>query len=82
MTYSNSLSPDMTEIVSSNTAPYQSFSYISTSIERNKIQNNQETIEITIYANEKSLPGEYKLLLGVQTDEVVVSKFIDIIIES
>jgi len=82
LTYSNSLSPDMTEIVSSNTAPYQSFSYISTSIERNKIQNNQETIEITIYANEKSLPGEYKLLLGVQTDEVVVSKFIDIIIES
>ena len=72
----------MIEVVTSNTAPYQSFSYISTSIERNKIQNNQEIVGITIYANEKSLPGEYKLLIGGQTDDVIVSKFIDVVIES
>ena len=82
LAYSNSLKQDMIEVVTSNTAPYQSFSYISTSIERNKIQNNQEIVGITIYANEKSLPGEYKLLIGGQTDDVIVSKFIDVVIES
>lgn len=81
LTYSDS-TWDEVEIVSSNTAPHQSFEYISTTIERNEIQNNQEIIQVTVYANEKSLPGEYKLLVGGQTDEVVISKFIDVVIES
>jgi len=84
LTYSNLLgfTQDEIEIVSSNTAPYQSFPYISTSVERNEGQNNQEIIQINVFANEKSLPGEYKLLVGGQTDEIVVSKYIDVVIES
>ena len=81
MTYKYPISQEQIEIISSNTAPQQSFSYITTIIERNDIQNNQEIIEVTIFADEKSLPGEYKLLLGGETDEVVVSKFIDVVIE-
>ena len=84
LTYSNLLgfTQDEIEIISSNTAPYQSFPYISTSVERNEGQSNQETVQITVFANEKSLPGEYKLLIGGQTDEIVVSKYIDVVIES
>ena len=84
LTYSNLLgfTQDEIEIISSNTAPYQSFPYISTSVERNEGQSNQETVQITVFANEKSLPGEYKLLIGGQTDEISVSKYIDVVIES
>ena len=84
LTYSNLLgfTQDEIEIISSNTAPYQSFPYISTSVERNEGQSNQETVQITVFANEKSLPGEYKLLIGWQTDEIAVSKYIDVVIES
>ena len=84
LTYSNLLgfTQDEIEIISSNTAPYQSFPYISTLVERNEGQSNQETVQITVFANEKSLPGEYKLLIGGQTDEIVVSKYIDVVIES
>ena len=45
LTYSDS-TWDEVEIVSSNTAPHQSFEYISTTIERNEIQNNQEIIQL------------------------------------
>ena len=84
LTYSNLLgfTQDEIEIISSNTAPYQSFPYISTLVERNEGQSNQETVQITVFANEKSLPGEYKLLIGGQTDEIAVSKYIDVVIES
>jgi len=81
LTYKDTSIHDTIEIISTNTAPYQSFAYIYTTSERNIIQNNQEIIEITVYTSEKSLPGAYKLLVGGQTDQVVVSKFIDIIIE-
>ena len=82
LTYKNSISQDDIEIISSNTAPYQSFSYISTTSERNQIQDNEEIVQITISSDEKSLPGKYKLLLGGQTDEVVIAKYIDVVIES
>ena len=39
-------------------------------------------IAATISASEDALPGTYKALLGAQTDEVSVSKFITIVIES
>ena len=82
LTYTDSSVADSIEVISSNTAPYQSFSYISTTSERNQIQDNEEIVQITIFADEKSLPGKYKLLLGGQTDEVVIAKYIDVVIES
>jgi virginiamycin B lyase len=39
-------------------------------------------ITTTIFASEDALPGTYKVLLGAQTDEVSVSKFVTVIIES
>jgi uncharacterized membrane protein len=36
----------------------------------------------TISASEDALPGTYKVLLGAQTDEVSVSKFVTVVIES
>jgi virginiamycin B lyase len=39
-------------------------------------------ITTTIFVSEDALPGTYKVLLGAQTDEVSVSKFLTVIIES
>ncbi|MFB5614561.1 MAG: lyase, partial [Candidatus Nitrosomaritimum yanchengensis] len=39
-------------------------------------------IKTIISASEEAVPGTYKALLGAQTDEVSVSKFVTIIIES
>ena len=39
-------------------------------------------ITTTISASDDALPGTYKALLGAQTDEISVSKFITIVIES
>jgi len=39
-------------------------------------------IAATISASDDALPGTYKVLLGAQTDEVSVSKFITVVIES
>ncbi len=39
-------------------------------------------ITTTVSASEDALPGTYKVLLGAQTDEVSVSKYLTVIIES
>lgn len=39
-------------------------------------------IPTTISASEDAVPGEYKILLGAQTNEVAVSKFLTVIVES
>jgi len=39
-------------------------------------------ISATISASDDAIPGTYKALLGAQTDEVSVSKFITVVIES
>jgi virginiamycin B lyase len=39
-------------------------------------------ITTTIFASEDALPGTYKVLLGAQTDEVSVSKYLTVVIES
>ena len=40
------------------------------------------TIEATLSATDIAIPGEYKLLLGAGTNEVNVSKFLTVVIES
>ncbi len=42
----------------------------------------QKPIAATISATDDAIPGTYKALLGAQTDEVSVSKFITVVIES
>jgi virginiamycin B lyase len=39
-------------------------------------------ITATISASEDAIPGTYKVLLGAQTDEVSVSKYLTVKIES
>ena len=39
-------------------------------------------ITATIFASEDALPGTYKVLLGAQTDEISVSKYLTVVIES
>jgi uncharacterized membrane protein len=40
------------------------------------------SVAATILASEDAIPGTYKVLLGAHTDEVSVSKFLTVIIES
>ena len=40
-----------------------------------------ESIDVTVSASAKSVPGVYKVLLGVQTEDVSISKFVTIVIE-
>ena len=39
------------------------------------------SIDVTIHANENALPGTYKVLLGAQTENVTISKFVTLTIE-
>jgi virginiamycin B lyase len=39
------------------------------------------TLNIEISASDDALPGTYKILLGVQSDDVTISKFLTVIIE-
>lgn len=43
--------------------------------------DSPKKIEVTISANENAVPDIYKILLSVQTDDLVVSKFVTVIIE-
>jgi len=40
------------------------------------------SVEITVSSSENAVPGTYKVLLGAQIDEVSVSKFLTVVIES
>lgn len=42
-------------------------------------QLESESIDVTVSASAESVPGVYKVLLGVQTEDVSVSKFVIVI---
>jgi virginiamycin B lyase len=72
-----------TEIKTSHTASTTTnFSDLLISSSRNSSQGNTEEIEITIQASETSLTGNYKVLLGIGNNEVTVSQYVNVIIES
>jgi len=41
-----------------------------------------ESINVTLYAYDELIPGVYKVLLGAETEQVSVSKFVTVIVES
>jgi virginiamycin B lyase len=43
--------------------------------------SDSEIITVTLSSNDKIIPGEYKILLGAETEQVSVSKFVTVIIE-
>ncbi len=81
--YSDVSSYINSEFLSAHTASKTiNFSDIEISSYRDPLQNNTESILVSISASENSLSGDYKVLLGIGNDEVTVSKFIDVTIES
>jgi len=44
--------------------------------------NSSESINVTLHADDELIPGIYKVLLGAETEQVSVSKFVTIIVES
>ena len=80
--YSDVSSYINTEFISAHTASKNPFSDIEITSDREPLQNNQENVLVSINASENALSGEYKVLVGIGNDEVTVSKFINVTIES
>ena len=83
ITYDNISDSINSEIKTSHTASSTSnFTDLLISSSRNSPQGNTEHVTITIHASETSLTGNYKILLGIGNNEVTVSQYVDVIIES
>ena len=71
------------EFLSTHTASNTiNFSDIEISSLRESIQNTNEKIIVKIHASDNSLSGNYKVLVGIGNDEITISKFINVTIES
>ena len=70
------------KIISSNTATFTDIQIQADtkSISQEELAN-QITILITISASENAIPDIHKVLVGAQTDDVTVSKYLTVIIE-
>ena len=69
-------------VTSSTTAPFSDITI--THDAPNVFQLNDEstrTVKVTISANENAIPDIHKILLSAQTDDLVVSQFVTVIIE-
>jgi len=83
VTYSDISDSINSEIKTSHTASTTTnFSDLLISSSRNSLQGNTENIALTISASETSLTGNYKILLGIGNNEVTISQYVDVIIES
>jgi virginiamycin B lyase len=71
------------EFLSAHTASNTiNFSDIEISSLRESIQNTNEKIIVKIRASDNSLSGNYKVLVGIGNNEITISKFINVTIES
>jgi len=78
---SNSNSQTIT-LVSTSTAAFDDLS-VKSSIETIQLNSNEPiSIPIQISASESALSGTYKILIGGQTDEVTISKYLTLQVES
>ena len=83
ITYADISDSINSEIKTSHTASATTnFSDLLISSSRNSPQGNTEDVIITIQASETSLTGDYKVLLGIGNNEVTISQYVDVIIES
>ena len=83
ITYADISDSINSEIKTSHTASTTAnFSDLLISSSRNSPQGNTEDVTITIQASETSLTGNYKVLLGIGNNEVTISQYVDVIIES
>ena len=71
------------KIKSSHTASSTvNFSDLEITSSSNQLESETQEIIFTIHASQTSLSGNYKVLLGVADDDVTISKYIDVTIES
>ena len=83
ITYRNISDSINSEIKTSHTASSTTnFTDLLISSSRSSPQGNSESVSLTIHASQTSLTGNYKVLLGVGNNEVTVSQYVDVIIES
>ena len=83
ITYSSISDSINTEIKTSHTASSTTnFTDLLISPSRSSPQGNSENVSLTIHASQTSLTGNYKVLLGVGNNDVTVSQYVDVIIES
>ena len=83
ITYNNISDSINSEIKTSHTASSTAnFTDLLISSSRSSPQGNSEDVTITIQASETSLTGNYKVLLGIGNNEVTISQYVDVIIES
>lgn len=69
-------------LVSTSTAVFDDLSVMS-SVEKIQLDSNESiSIPIQISANENALSGTYKVLIGGQTDDVTISKYLTLTVES
>ncbi len=77
----NSISQTVS-LVSANTAAFDDL-FVKPSVETIQLNSNEPiSIPIQISASENALPGTYKVLIGGQTDDVTISKYLTLQVES
>ena len=78
----NSNSVSNFSIISSNTAEFSDLIVEHNALDISKPDSNTpRTVQVSISASKNALPDVHKVLIGVQTDDLVVSKFVTVIIE-
>ena len=83
ITYENISDSINSEIKTSHTASTTTnFTDLLISSSRDTVQGNSEDVTLTIHASQTSLAGNYKALLGIGNNEVTISQYVDVIIES
>ena len=78
---SNSESSQTISLMSTSTAAFEDLSVKSTVDSITLNSGESKSVPILISSNENSLTGRYKVLLGGETDEVTISKYIDVQVE-
>ena len=69
-------------IISSNTAEFSDLIVENNAPNTFQLDSdNTRTVQVSISANDNALPDVHKVLIGAQTDDLVVSKFVTVIIE-
>ena len=77
----NSISQTVS-LVSANTAAFDDL-FVKPSVETIQLNSNEPiSILIQVSASENALPGTYKVLIGGQTDDVTISKYLTLQVES
>ncbi|MDO7696807.1 MAG: lyase, partial [Nitrosopumilus sp.] len=72
---------ELSSIVST-THDFLNVNFIHNSVETFQLNSDEPVpIHVDVSASDDALPGTYKILLGVESDDVAISKFLTVIIE-